>query len=111
MKSLSCSIIMFVVASLMWAGTAAAADEGDTQYELVKLCDANAVRLQNVLKLKNSGYTLEQAQESIKAYVDRRVESFMRVSVELAYQNADDVTHALETRAWHKTCVDEARKH
>ena len=35
----------------------------------------------------------------------------MRVSIELAYQNADDVANALEARTWHKTCVDEARKH
>ncbi len=48
----------------------------------------------DILKLKDSGYTLAQAQESVKADIDRRVESFMRLSIELAYQNTDDVVHA-----------------
>ena len=95
----------------MWSGAANASDEKDSRDELVSLCNSSAARLENVLKLKQSGYTLAQAQESIKTDIDRRVEAFMRVSIELAYQNADDVTHALDTRTWHKTCVDEARKH
>ena len=93
----------------MWTGAVNAADEGGTQDELVTLCNSNAAKLQNILTLRKAGYSLAEAQEAIKADIDRRVESFMRVSIELAYQSPDDVAHALGTRTWHKTCVDEAR--
>lgn len=109
MKSLFWSIRLLAALSLVWSG-AVAAEENGTQDQLVYLCNSSAVKLQNILTLKKSGYTLAQAQESVKADLDRRVESFMQVSIELAYQNADDVAHALETRTWHKTCVNEASK-
>jgi hypothetical protein len=59
---------------------------GGTQDERAQLCDANAAKLQHIITLKRSSYTLAQSQKSIEAEVDHRVESFMRVSIELAYQ-------------------------
>jgi hypothetical protein len=111
MKSFFWSITLLAVVSVIWTGAVNAADEGAAQDELVTLCDSNAAKLQNILTLRKAGYSLAEAQESVKADIDRRVESFMRVSIGLAYQSPDDVAHALETRTWQKTCVDKARKH